>query len=320
LSESPPQITVLVVEDSAFIAHFLEMTLEQSRQGPFHTEGAGSLAAGLTRLSRGGVDVVLLDLSLPDSEGLTSLRALSAVAPAVPIVVLTASNDETLAVQAVHEGAQDYLVKGEVDERWLGRAIRHAIERKRLTEQLRETSEQLRRLAETDSLTGVANRAKSTDMIQKLISLALRRSEPLSFACLDLDYFKQVNDTHGHAAGDEVLRRFGELLRSSFRGEDVVGRWGGEEFVLGLFGSTKEDAVRRLNGLLGRWREEPFPQMDAERVHITFSAGVAAFAEDARDLNSLYEAADAALYVAKAQGRNQVVAFEPDMGKTPQQP
>jgi diguanylate cyclase (GGDEF)-like protein len=320
LAEPPPQITVLVVEDSAFIAHFLEMTLEQSRQGPFHTEGADSLAAGLTRLSRGGVDVVLLDLSLPDSEGLTSLRALSAVAPAVPIVVLTASSDETLAVQAVHEGAQDYLVKGEVDERWLGRAIRHAIERKRLTEQLRETSEQLRRLAETDSLTGVANRSKSTDMIQKLISLAIRRGEPLSFACLDLDFFKQVNDTHGHAAGDEVLRRFGELLRSSFRGEDVVGRWGGEEFVLGLFGSTKADAVRRLTGLLSRWRVEPFPQTDAEPFNVTFSAGVAAFAEDARDLDGLYEAADAALYVAKAQGRDQVVAYESPMGKTARQP
>jgi diguanylate cyclase (GGDEF)-like protein len=262
LADGSTPTSVLLIEDSAFIAHFLEMALRESKHGPFRTRHAECLADGLAMLLEGDVDVVLLDLSLPDSEGLASLEALSVAAPAVPIVVLTGSSDEEMSVQAVQAGAQDYLVKGEVDERWLGRAIRYAIERKRLAEQVRETTEQLRRLAETDALTGVANRAKSTDVLEKLIALALRRREPFSFVGLDLDLFKQVNDQHGHAAGDAVLRRLGEVLQNSFRGEDVVARWGGEEFVIGLYGSTKSDAVVRMTDLLGRWREESFTHAD----------------------------------------------------------
>jgi diguanylate cyclase (GGDEF)-like protein len=305
--------TVLIIEDSPFIAHLLELTLRQSRQGPFQTQHADCLAVGLQMLAARSVDVVLLDLSLPDSDGLASLEALIAAVPALPIVVLTATDDDGLAIQAVQNGAQDYLVKGEVDAIWLGRAMRYAIERKRLAEELREASERLRFLAETDSLTGVANRYKSTDSLEKLIALSLRRGDPFSFVVIDLDFFKLVNDRHGHAAGDAVLRRLGDTLLKSFRTSDVVARWGGEEFILGLYASSKQDTVRRVSALLDQWRAECFQGSRGSSFYVTFSAGVASCAEDAVDLPGLYEAADAALYGAKARGRNQILPYDVKM-------
>jgi diguanylate cyclase (GGDEF)-like protein len=110
-------------------------------------------------------------------------------------------------------------------------------------------------LAETDLLTGVANRRKAVQVIQYLLRLAMRQGKPVSIAVLDLDHFKQVNDRYGHAAGDEVLRRVGATLLGGFRSEDMVSRWGGEEFVLGLYGMGETDGIRRLGDLLQTVRE-----------------------------------------------------------------
>jgi diguanylate cyclase (GGDEF)-like protein len=163
--------------------------------------------------------------------------------------------------------------------------------------------------AETDGLTGLSNRVTSEGGLEQLAALSQRFSEPLSVVMLDLDRFKHVNDSHGHAAGDRVLRRVGEYLQREFRGNDVVGRWGGEEFIIGMYGMTRANAVRRLTDMLARFSREEFPD-GGDMFRVSFSAGVAEYPLDGSDTDAVCRAADEALYRAKAGGRARVVAAE----------
>lgn len=156
---------------------------------------------------------------------------------------------------------------------------------------------------------GVANRRKSIQELNRLLRLALRQSQPLCFVILDLDHFKLVNDRHGHEAGDRVLKRFAALLKQTFRSEDVVARWGGEEFVVGLYGATRQQTRDRLTELLETMQQQEFTDASGENFRVSFSGGIAEYPEDGTDLQALYRSADAALYLAKAEGRGQVSSW-----------
>jgi diguanylate cyclase (GGDEF)-like protein len=172
---------------------------------------------------------------------------------------------------------------------------------------LAKANEELRRVAETDALTELPTRRKAGEEIERLLALARRQHTSVCFAFLDLDNFKLVNDTYGHATGDKVLQRFGKFLATSVRTEDVVGRWGGEEFIVALYGCSVEHALMRLNEMLERFREERFT-CDAGSFQVSFSGGVAVFPAAGSSLDPVYDAADRALYQAKRQGRNRIVA------------
>jgi diguanylate cyclase (GGDEF)-like protein len=146
-------------------------------------------------------------------------------------------------------------------------------------------------------------------VLEHFLGLCHRHGHTLAFGILDLDHFKQVNDRHGHAAGDDVLRRVAHLLQQSFRGEDVVARWGGEEFAVAMYASTKADGARRLSVMLDILRGVRFESAGAT-FGVTFSAGVAEYPANAEDLEALYRAADGALYQAKAAGRARIVVAE----------
>jgi diguanylate cyclase (GGDEF)-like protein len=122
-----------------------------------------------------------------------------------------------------------------------------------------------------------------------------------------MDHFKHLNDTYGHPIGDEVLRRLATVLLDVFRQTDVVARWGGEEFLIGLYDSHKLDAVRRLELAQEEFGAQAIALPGGEAVRATFSAGVAEFVADGQNLEELYRAADAALYLAKAAGRARVL-------------
>src|SRR3954453_22121424 len=139
---SPLQI--LLIEDNAIEARLIQIMLSEAGGGFFELEPADRLSSGLRRLAKGDIGLVLLDLSLPDSQGLNTFARVHREARGVPIIVLSGLADETVAVNAVHEGAQDYLVKGQVSGPLLVRALRYAIERKRTSEQLGHYAEELR--------------------------------------------------------------------------------------------------------------------------------------------------------------------------------
>ncbi len=214
----------------------------------------------------------------------------------VAVIFVTAHTDLATVEEVFRAGADDHLAKPIVESQLITR-VSNRLDRIRLH----------RVQAETDNLTGLATRAKASEGLVALLSLAARFSQPVSIAMLDLDGFKLVNDTHGHAAGDVVLRAFGERLRRDFRGDDIVGRWGGEEFIVGMYGMSRQDGVRRLADTLEGVCEEEFAA-DGETFRVSFSAGVAEHALDGHDLATLTEAADAALYRAKAAGGAQVLA------------
>jgi diguanylate cyclase (GGDEF)-like protein len=255
-------------------------------------------------------DVVLLDVDMPGVNGLELCRVLRNDPrwKSVPVVFLTSRADPTTVQAVFAAGADDFVGKPFVGPE-LGARIQNRLERVRMQ----------RSLAETDALTGVPNRRGSEQVLERFLRLAAGQGDPLAFAVVDLDCFKDVNDRCGHSVGDEVLSRVARLLQKRFWAEDVVARWGGEEFVVGMYGMDKSDGVQRLAEALEVLREEPFVAPDGEPFRVTFSAGVAEFDTDGRDLQSLYRAADAAMYAAKEAGRDRVLpaGWEPGKGAGP---
>jgi diguanylate cyclase (GGDEF)-like protein len=247
-------------------------------------------------LERVSPALLLLDVDMPGASGIELCRVLRNDPrwAAVPVIFLTSRRDAATVQEVFAAGADDYLVKPIIGAELVAR-IRTRLERFRLHQAL----------AENDSLTGVSNRRRSRESLGQLLRMAERFDQPLCLAELDLDHFKQVNDRYGHAAGDAVLRRLGELLTLAFRGEDVVARWGGEEFVVGLYGMAAEDARQRMAQLLESFREEEFTA-EGQAFRLSFSAGVAQFPGDGSDIDALYRSADEALYRAKSAGRDRV--------------
>src|SRR5205823_4601215 len=264
------------------------------------TAADGSEAWELFRTE--GADVIISDWLMPGIEGPELCRLVRAhPGPYTYFVLLTAFGDRTHALEGMQAGADDYMSKTlDVDDLRLRLVAADRVSA--LHKRLGEQDARLRALAEVDQLTQLANRHKSTEMLTHLLALARRQHMPFALVVVDVDHFKQVNDRFGHAMGDEVLRRLGLILRRSFRDEDVVARWGGEEFVIGMYGMGAGDGVTRLYRVLDNVRREVFEAPDGSDFEVTFSAGVAEFPRNGFDLQSLYRSADEALYAAKDAG------------------
>ncbi|HEY9659975.1 MAG TPA: diguanylate cyclase, partial [Allocoleopsis sp.] len=214
----------------------------------------------------------------------------------VPVLFLSAHTDIETVQRGFAVGADDFLSKPVVAQELLTRV------------QTRLEQRKLWQITDLDELTGVSLRRKAIPDLTRLIRLAQRQQRPFSLAVLDLDHFKQVNDRYGHAAGDHVLSYLGKLLHQSFRQEDIVGRWGGEEFIIGMYGITKQDGIKRLEEVLKQLNQYVFLSQNGMSFQVTFSAGIAQLIEDGDDLQTLYHHADQALYQAKSAGRNQILA------------
>jgi diguanylate cyclase (GGDEF)-like protein len=288
-------INIMLVEDNPGDARLIGELLKDVRGGRYQLDHVGRLSEGTEHIKRGTVDVILLDLGLPDCSGLDSLTTVKGIADQVPIVVLTGLDDEAVAVTAVKTGAQDYLVKGQVDGNLLWRSIRYAIERKQLEQKLAF-------VATHDSLTGLPNRFLLQDRLALAISQAERTSKKLAVLMLDLDQFKNVNDTLGHSMGDELLKAAGERLTGIVRGYDTVARLGGDEFIILL---TEIGAVAEAAEICGRIIElfrKPFI-LNQNIVNVTTSIGIAVYPDHGKDAESLLKNADTAMYEVKGSGR-----------------
>src|SRR3954471_20595244 len=257
--------TVLLIEDNPGDARLIREMLAEEPAAPFEVLSVDRLSAGLAALSGGKARVVLLDLSLPDSQGLETFAKVYAHSPRVPVIVLSGNDDQQLALYAVKGGAQDYLVKGRIDRELLLRAMQYSIERKRY-------QEELERQANYDGLTGLPNRHLLNDRLKQAV-FAQRNPRSISVVFIDLDHFKVINDSLGHNAGDEVLRHVAERLRLAVRDGDTVARLGGDEFVLILADQTKEDVIfRAMNRIIGKV-SEPL-KIGSREFNITCSAGI----------------------------------------------
>ena len=296
-----PIIRVLLIEDNPADALILREAVRDDVLSSFEFTVAQKLKIGLDLLRDEQFDVILLDLGLPDSQGLTSFETVHSKFPEKPIVVLSGSKDEKLALEAVQLGAQDYLVKSETSQEIVPRAMRYAIERKRLEERLHF-------MATHDALTGLPNRQLFHDRLTHAIEMArrmqARKSEKweLAVMLLDLDNFKTANDTYGHPQGDILLQAVTEQLRYSVRESDTVARMGGDEFTL-IFENVSgaDDAEVLAKKVLAAF-DQPF-QLAGHAFKVTASLGISLYPHDGKDAETLLTRADIAMYRAK-QTRN----------------
>jgi diguanylate cyclase len=306
IAEPATAQSVLLIEDNPGDARLIEEMLREDPATPFRLQRADRLSRGLELLSLEETELVLLDLSLPDSHGLETFSKVYAHSPKVPIIVLSGNDDQTLALFAVKSGAQDYLVKGKIDRELLLRAMQYSIERKRY-------QEELERQANYDALTGLPNRHLLMDRLKQAVS-SQRHVRSVAVVFIDLDHFKVINDSLGHNYGDEVLRHVSERLQSAVRDGDTVARLGGDEFVLLLNDQSREDVIfRTMRRIIGRVSD---PMVIADReLNITCSAGLSLYPQDGPDAQTLLKNADAAMYRAKSQGRNTFQFYTAEMNE-----
>ncbi|HTE48240.1 MAG TPA: diguanylate cyclase [Gemmatimonadaceae bacterium] len=425
-------MNILMVEDNAGDARLLREMFNEETPRHAGLTHVVCMSDAESHLAMHSVDVILLDLGLPDVQGLEAVRRACAAAPHVPLVVLTGLDDETVALDALHEGAQDYLVKGQIDARGLLRSLRYAIERKRLKEALfleqeraqitldcigdgvictdlagnitflntvaermtrwprreavglpmssvfemldpmslepfsgcaptrgedsepsltnrilirrdgfeipiedcvapihdragrptgavvvfrdvtvaRAMSLAMLHSAEHDALTGLPNRTLLSDRIEQAIVFARRHQKQVAVLFLDLDGFKQINDSLGHPIGDKLLQSVAKRLVECGRASDTVSRRGGDEFVVVLAEvAHPEDAAIGARRILSAIAAEH--SIESHALFVTASIGVAIYPGDGLDAETLVKNADTAMYWAKEHGRHGYRYFNP---------
>jgi diguanylate cyclase (GGDEF)-like protein len=286
---------VLVVDDDP---QFLQLVSAVLRSDGMAVSTIGDGLKVLDALQQNRPDLLILDILLPGFSGFDLCRMLRTTPEwqELPIIFVTASSSVESRIAAYQAKADDYLQKPVLREELLAR-VRVRIERARLT----------REKGYRDSLTGVLLRRAFVETVEARLSECRRREAKLSLAILDLDDFKSLNDRHGHLSADRVLARLGALMQTRFRVEDVRGRWGGEEFVLGIAGEGAAMTHLLVERLLAELRAMEFMNDRDEPFRACFSAGVATYPEDGKALDDLMRAADRRLLAAKAQGKGRVV-------------
>jgi diguanylate cyclase (GGDEF)-like protein len=266
---------------------------------------AASGRAGWDLFNTHQPDVVISDWRMPGVDGVELCRRIRASewSTYTPFIFVTGLTDREHALEALELGADDCLVKP-LDINELRARLMAAARLKRAEARVIEQTRALQALADTDPLTELANRRQATEVLKRYLSLARRRGHQVSLAVVDIDHFKDVNDSYGHPAGDAVLQGLANVLTQTFREEDVVARWGGDEFVVGLYDTPPGTAMSRLAELLAKVRETHFTAADGRHFSVTLSAGLAEYPDDGHDLLELFGSADAALYRAKGAGRD----------------
>ncbi len=286
-----PRIRLLLVEDEPSHAEIFRRAVSSLAEERYEIDWVTTLAASLEKLSEHAYDLVVLDLHLPDSRGLDTFARAHAHSPEVPILIHTATDDESMAVQAVRAGAQDYLVKGRAGSVALARVIRYSLERHRKQVDLWNQSLM-------DELTGLYNRRGLLAMAAQQQRVARRNRREFALFFADLDRLKGINDAHGHAEGDRALRCAAEALRQSFRDSDIVARLGGDEFVVLAIdteeGGTEAPYQRLQENLKRLVASEGLPYA------LSFSVGVVrAEAGNPVSIEELLARADSAMYENK---------------------
>lgn len=290
----PEAPRILLIEDDEDDYILTEELLTDVFGSAFHLDWVQSWSRAIECIDEARHDVYLVDYRLGARTGLELVREAIEMGCPAPFIVLTGQGNREIDFEAMRAGAADYLVKHELSAPLLDRAIRYAIERSRSERRLAE-------LAQYDQLTGLANRALHRSHLIKTLVRADRARHLVGVMLLDLDRFKKINDTHGHEAGDRLLKEIARRLKSVVRQSDLVARLGGDEFTVVVDGITDPSLVAHLAGRILEVVKQPVNIGHCEVV-TSASIGIAVYPTDVDNIDELVARADAAMYLAKEQG------------------
>jgi diguanylate cyclase (GGDEF)-like protein len=319
------EYTILLAEDDSAQRELLELSLMISEPG-IRIVNAKSREEILEAARNTPLDCAVIDFNLPPYQAPEIIEDLQEMHAEMPIIVISASEHQSVVIESLRTGVSDFVPKikavsgGYLWERVLD-AIRDAEQTRRERRRINRRLKDLRDLAETDPLTGLANRRACDRVIRQMASRPDRRGA-VSITMIDLDRFKSINDTQGHAAGDEALKQVAEIVRDELRANDIAARWGGEEMVVLRQSETIVDAWIWADNLRRRIGAEV--RVGADKLRVTASMGVETVPVE--DLGEeAIRRADSAMYLAKETGRNRVctwpmariVSIAHDLGSDP---
>ncbi|WP_394171225.1 EAL domain-containing protein [Saccharospirillum alexandrii] len=289
-----PMIRILVVEDDAADFMLVKQSLLKSDRNQYNVQHISEYEAASEALYQDDCDLILLDYFLGSHSGLELLQQARTLQFKRPIIVMTGSNAPELDDMLMKEGAADFIPKDELSTALLDRSIRHAIERK-------EAEFKIAELVRRDPLTGLGNRYIFEEHMELAIARAARKKQHLAVIFLDLDRFKDINDSLGHHVGDLLLTLMGERLRRAVRKSDFVARIGGDEFTALIDNIENVEEVNHILEKISREMCRPAPVSNTT-LDVTVSMGVAIYPHHGEMAMELMQKADMALYESKAQG------------------
>lgn len=315
-SFNPDEFLILVVDD---VKQNLQVVIAMLEDYGYTTTFATNGEQALERVKFSHPDLILLDLMMPGMNGLQVCKRLKSDPDTQDILVifLTASQEDSHLMKAFELGAVDYINKPFKAPELLARVQTH-LDLKHTRDELREALEKqdklvqdLHKLATTDALTGIPNRRQIWDWGKQELERAYRYQRPLSLFVLDVDHFKEINDTYGHSAGDRALKAMTEVVMETLRTSDRFGRFGGEEFVGILPETDLAEGIQVAERVRKMIADLSVELTEEKRVQFTVSIGITSYHEKNADSNleDLLRQADRSLYEAKQQGRDRVVAF-----------
>jgi len=297
-------LKILVCDDDPADRKLVRAYLRQIDDREIVVLEAGQRDEIQNALDKGRIDLVFMDIQMPEKSGMEWLAEIVEKQTA-PVVMLTGSGSEEVAVQSLQKGAVGYLPKNKLSTEKLAETIDDALKRWRQIQQARANQEELERLANIDSLTGLLNRGAILRKLSEQMKHAKRYREELSLSLLDIDYFKKVNDQYGHLTGDDVLEQVAILMWQNIRDADIIGRYGGEEFIIILPRTDLSSALNVAERVRKMIEASKMKDSEGNMFGITVSQGISIY-KPGEDEHSLISRADNALYKAKRNGRNRV--------------
>ncbi|WNM63743.1 two-component system response regulator [Candidatus Nitrospira neomarina] len=289
-------ISLLLVEDNPKEALVIKNMLKEGLQNQFTLKHSRSLSDALDLIQQNQFQAIILDSHLPDGKSFESIPQFLQFCPDAPILILSGVEEEDQAIQAVKSGVQDYLIKGQTSSSTLCRALRYAMERQRATQRITQ-------LAHYDHLTGLANRGLFYERLNCAVARCHRNDTAIALMFLDLDHFKDINDTLGHDCGDSLLKTVAARIKKCIREIDTGVRLGGDEFAVLLEQIVSIEDVASVAQRILHLLAQPVI-IKQHQLHVTGSLGITIYPWDSANPQELLSHADAAMYRAKAQGGN----------------
>jgi two-component system cell cycle response regulator len=299
------EIDILMVDDSEDVYEIIKAVLGD--QDLINMSWAANIKDAMTILRQRQFDMIFLDHFLKDGTSIDFFKNVENEGIDTPIIVVTGYGDEMIASQVIQLGAYEYLPKSKINPESLSRVINHTLERSRLRNDVKKAHAKMAEMSTVDELTKLHNRRYFVEALEGEFERAIRYQTEMALIMMDLDFFKKINDTYGHPAGDMVLSKIGEILKAHVRRNDLACRYGGEEFAV-ILPSITRDITYTVYERFRKVVAEQLFEYESKQFHVTVSIGIA-FSNDAELINDLLAHADQALYQAKKTNRNKIVTY-----------